>query len=115
MSATEFPKRYPSEYGQFLDSAKAGCSEDRESGRYFGIILGSLGVAVRENVQGLAAWMDHSTSPAFQALREARGPSLEAVVGDQGIKEMRRRGKALKMYDAVKDANFRAKRMGKGV
>ena len=115
VSATEFPKRYPAEYGQFLDSAKAGCSEDRESGRYFGIILGSLGVAVRENVQGLAAWMDHSTSPAFQALREARGPSLEAVVGDQGIKEMRRRGKALKMYDAVKDANSRAKRMGKGV
>ena len=112
LSGTEFPKRYPDEYAAFISRAKEDCGENRDAGRYFSIILGSMGVAARQNVEGLMAWMDRSDSPAFGALRSAHGASLESVIGQQGMREMLRRGKTLRMYEAVKDANVRVKSKG---
>lgn len=112
VARTDFPKRYPDEYARLSESAAKPDGGMEMAGRYFGSILGRLKDVMVQNVDGLRRWMDGSGSEAFQALRDGRSPSLEAVVGGEGMKEMRRKGKVLRMYESVKEVNRKVK--GKG-
>jgi hypothetical protein len=113
VARTDFPKRYPDEYTRLSESAASPDDGMRMAGRYFGSILGRLKDVMIQNVDGLRHWMDGSGSDAFRALREGRSPSLEAVVGGEGMKEMHRRGKAMRMYESVKDVNRKVKEKGR--
>ena len=113
VSATDFPKRYPREYGDLVGAAGRDAQEDRETGRYFSIIAGSLGEVPRRKMDSLAAWMDNSTSASFERLRSVRRSSLREAVGESAMKEMIRKGKTLKMYDTVKLATAVARDKGR--
>ena len=109
LAETDFPKRYPGHYSSLVEVAGRETREERQAGRYFSIIAGSLGAVKRGRMNCISAWMDGSTSANFERLHAIRRCSLRNVVGEAAMQEMFRKGKVLKMYETVKLANRRVK------
>jgi len=112
LGMTEFPKRYAAEFEKLMDTARREFSEEAVPRRYFSVILGTISETARRNMRGLVAWMDNSDSDSFKALRSLLGSSIKTVLGEDSLQEMKRKGKTLKMYEAVRNASERVKQKG---
>ena len=114
LAATDFPKRYPEEYRSYLESLRSERPEGLEMERYLSCFLEQISAGVNQRLQGLVQWMDGCDHGTFASLRAVHGQSLGDILGEDAMKEMRRKGKILRMYDAVSAANERVRSKSNG-
>lgn len=106
LARTEFPQRYPHEYAKLVET---GRRYTPVTGAYFDTLLSGIRCVTRDKVDSLADYLNHSSSKAFVDLRINSAPDLKAVVGEQSVKDMERKGKIRMMNTAVGEALGRAR------
>lgn len=100
LSSTTFPKMHKDAYKEFVEalSERADCGS---VGKYFKSFLWSVSGADMGSYENLVKSFNENTSERVNSLRESNSVSLEDVIGINGIKQMKRVAKSVRMYQEL--------------
>lgn len=100
LSSTTFPKMHKEAYQDFVEALSEG-ADCGTVGKYFKSFLWSVSGADMGSYENLVKSFNENTSERVNQLRESRSVSLEDVIGINGIKQMKRVAKSVRMYQEL--------------